>query len=192
MLRPSVSSKTRKLVRQHIWVLDPSLLYRDVNRNISHGDYDKSRRPCLLYVSLAKSLSIIQLKNQIECQIFRGMYHLSIRDAQEYYKSFSGYDDELIWGAAWLYKATRNRKYLNKASQHYSRIQGKYVVETRYSWDRKLCGAQVRCTVILFYSVHTKCDVSLDRTWHQLIFVTYVEVIIVYLLHSAVTTLLQI
>ncbi|XP_039268097.2 uncharacterized protein LOC120343078 [Styela clava] len=73
---------------------------------------------------------------------YRGTYHKSIPDAKEFYASISGYDDELIWGAAWLYKATNDNKYLLLATNHYNRIQGKYVVETRYSWDRKLCGAQ--------------------------------------------------
>ena len=42
---------------------------------------------------------------------FKGRYHLSIKAAEKYYKSTS-YKDELIWSAAWLYRATGKTKYL--------------------------------------------------------------------------------
>merc|ERR1711992_494879 len=37
---------------------------------------------------------------------YKGKYSDSISDASIYYNSWSGYNDELAWGAAWLYKAT--------------------------------------------------------------------------------------
>ena len=36
----------------------------------------------------------------------RGKYSECITDAASYYKSWSGYKDELVWGAIWLYRAT--------------------------------------------------------------------------------------
>ena len=35
---------------------------------------------------------------------YRGVYSDSIPNAANFYRSFSGYKDELVWGAAWLYK----------------------------------------------------------------------------------------
>nr|XP_039252311.1 uncharacterized protein LOC120329657 [Styela clava] len=72
---------------------------------------------------------------------YRGLYHKSVPEVAEFYKSFSGYEDELIWGAAWLYKATKNEKYLINATENYNNM--KDVVEIQYHWDRKLSGAQV-------------------------------------------------
>ncbi|KAF4354834.1 hypothetical protein F8388_018038, partial [Cannabis sativa] len=40
---------------------------------------------------------------------YRGSYQASC----PFYCSYSGYQDELLWGATWLYKATGNNKYLN-------------------------------------------------------------------------------
>ena len=40
---------------------------------------------------------------------YRGKYSTSIPDAAAYYNSFSGYNDELAWGATWLYKATERK-----------------------------------------------------------------------------------
>lgn len=34
----------------------------------------------------------------------RGLYSDSIPNAASFYRSHSGYKDELVWGAAWLYK----------------------------------------------------------------------------------------
>jgi len=74
---------------------------------------------------------------------FRGNYHESIPEVSEFYRSFTGYTDELIWSAAWLYKATGNETYLADAEQMYTRAGGSYLTEQEYSWDQKMIGAQV-------------------------------------------------
>lgn len=50
---------------------------------------------------------------------YRGKYTSTITDAKKYYESFSGYTDELVWGAIWLYKATHQSIYLAKAKKTY-------------------------------------------------------------------------
>ena len=40
------------------------------------------------------------------------LVYRSIPDASRFYLSSSGYNDELIWAALWLYSATEQRKYL--------------------------------------------------------------------------------
>ena len=74
---------------------------------------------------------------------FSGVYHESIEDVKDFYFSFSGYKDELVWAAAWLYKATGKAKYLNKAKSIITELGGQYAVESEISWDRKLIAAQV-------------------------------------------------
>lgn len=48
----------------------------------------------------------------------RGKYSDSITDANSFYPS-SNDEDELVWGAAWLYGATKSEEYLKKAEKYY-------------------------------------------------------------------------
>ena len=68
---------------------------------------------------------------------YRDRYSNSIKDAASFYKSWGGYEDELAWGATWLYKATGDKKYLDKAEANYDgvgRTQG---------WGHKNWGTSV-------------------------------------------------
>ncbi|KAH0727012.1 hypothetical protein KY284_002877 [Solanum tuberosum] len=75
----------------------------------------------------------------------RGRYSVG-NEAEKFYNS-TGYWDEFIWGAAWLYYATGNSSYLQLATtpgiaKHAGAFSGgpDYGV---LSWDNKLTGAQV-------------------------------------------------
>ena len=57
-------------------------------------------------------------------QTFRGKYSDSITDAASYYNSYSGYQDELCWGAIWLYRATDDPAWLARAEQEYALLGG--------------------------------------------------------------------
>jgi hypothetical protein len=68
-------------------------------------------------------------------ETYKAKYSASITDAANYYQSYSGFNDELVWGAIWLYKATGNTTYLTKARTYYNALPN----ETRetvkaYSW----------------------------------------------------------
>jgi len=52
---------------------------------------------------------------------YRGIYSNSITGASGYYPS-TGYHDELVWGALWLFKATGDSSYLTKAETYYDSI----------------------------------------------------------------------
>ncbi|KAL4019124.1 hypothetical protein IC575_022763 [Cucumis melo] len=69
---------------------------------------------------------------------FRGSYSASC----PFYCSYSGYQDELLWAAAWLYKASRNMKYLGYvlSNQWWSQPT------SEFSWDNKFVGAQTLLT----------------------------------------------
>ncbi|NEQ51819.1 MAG: glycosyl hydrolase family 9 [Leptolyngbya sp. SIO3F4] len=70
---------------------------------------------------------------------YRGRYSDSIPQARDYYNSWSGYLDELAWGAAWLYQATGERQYLDKAQQNYRHLG----VDWTHNWDDKSYGTGV-------------------------------------------------
>ena len=50
---------------------------------------------------------------------YRGHYSNAITDAQTFYASDGDYREELAWGASWLYKATGEEYYLDKAEANY-------------------------------------------------------------------------
>lgn len=77
-------------------------------------------------------------------ETYKGKYTDSIPDAGKFYQSFNGYTDELSWGAAWLYKATKaagnpNATYLTKAESYYSGSLARWT----QSWDDKSYGTAV-------------------------------------------------
>nr|CAD7400277.1 unnamed protein product [Timema poppensis] len=69
---------------------------------------------------------------------YRGLFSDSITDSQCCYTS-THYEDELVWGAAWLYRATNDQKYLGYVDELYSTIQSMY----GFDWDQKFAGAMV-------------------------------------------------
>ncbi|XP_074306112.1 endoglucanase 13-like [Silene latifolia] len=67
----------------------------------------------------------------------QGKYSDSIPAAAKYYSS-SGFQDELMWGAAWLYRATNEDSYKQIVGN--SQAGG---TRTMFSWDDKYVGAQI-------------------------------------------------
>ncbi len=59
--------------------------------------------------------------------------------ANGFYNSWSGFYDELTWAAAWLYIATNDSSYLNKAKQYEPQCGGDY--KWTMCWDDKYTGA---------------------------------------------------
>ena len=54
-------------------------------------------------------------------------------------RSWSGYNDELVWAAIWLYKATMESKYLEKAKSLYDQFNLGNSKDV-FSWDNKKTG----------------------------------------------------
>ncbi|CAA2965736.1 endoglucanase 6-like [Olea europaea subsp. europaea] len=73
---------------------------------------------------------------------YRGKYDSSITLAQKYYRSVSGYADELLWAAAWLYKASNNDYYLNYLGNNGDALGGTGWAMTEFGWDVKYAGVQ--------------------------------------------------
>ncbi|NMM50382.1 glycoside hydrolase family 9 protein [Marinigracilibium pacificum] len=79
---------------------------------------------------------------------YRGKYSDVITNAAGFYNSWSGYNDELVWGAAWLYRATNNADYLVKAESYYENIGNEGQTEFKaykwgLAWDDKSYGCYV-------------------------------------------------
>jgi hypothetical protein len=79
---------------------------------------------------------------------YRGTYDSCITDASSYYKSYSGYNDELVWGALWLYRATNDATYLTKAQTYYANLSNQSQTTMKsykwtQSWDDKSYGCYV-------------------------------------------------
>ncbi|CAL9030374.1 unnamed protein product [Prunus brigantina] len=73
---------------------------------------------------------------------YRGKYDSSISVAQKYYRSISGYNDELLWAAAWLFQATNNQYYLNYLGNNGDSMGGTGWSMTEFGWDVKYSGVQ--------------------------------------------------
>ncbi|KAI1307055.1 hypothetical protein EDD11_004577 [Mortierella claussenii] len=50
----------------------------------------------------------------------------------------TGYEDELAWGAAWMYRLTGDTAFVAKATDYVSRIRSRDATMTAISWDDKL------------------------------------------------------
>lgn len=99
----------------------------------------------MLFKKSDPSYSATLLKHARELHAFankyRGNYPL-----EDFYRSWSGHEDELTWGAIWLYKATGETQYLDMAKTAYIEMgtDDEGVYGTRYkealSWDDKFYG----------------------------------------------------
>ncbi|CAL5433186.1 unnamed protein product [Camellia sinensis] len=69
---------------------------------------------------------------------FADKYRGSYQGSCPFYCSYSGYQDELLWAAAWLYKASGESSYLNYVASN----QGWSQAVSEFSWDNKFAGAQ--------------------------------------------------
>uniref|UniRef100_A0A2N9HQH5 Endoglucanase n=1 Tax=Fagus sylvatica TaxID=28930 RepID=A0A2N9HQH5_FAGSY len=74
---------------------------------------------------------------------YRGKYDESIGVVKGYYASYSGYMDELLWAALWLYKATNKEVYLKYVLENAHSFGGITWTMTEFSWDVKYVGVQI-------------------------------------------------
>ncbi|KAK1369377.1 Endoglucanase [Heracleum sosnowskyi] len=75
-----------------------------------------------------------------------GTEHVGTFDGEcPFYCSFSGFNDELLWAAVWLYKATKNDKY-----HQYIMEEAAPANVAEFSWDLKYAGSQVLLAELFF------------------------------------------
>eukprot|EP01133_Synstelium_polycarpum_P007343 gene7343-8552_t len=71
----------------------------------------------------------------------RGTYSDSIPDVQNFYKSWSGYKDEIVWASLWMFKATGDKDLLSRAISDYDTYAiGALAQKDSHDWDLKAPG----------------------------------------------------
>ncbi|XP_031474446.1 endoglucanase 24-like [Nymphaea colorata] len=88
---------------------------------------------------------------------YRASYSISIPKVQQFYNS-TGYEDELLWAAAWLYHATQDQTYLSYATIKNGQSFAQWGDPSWFSWDNKLAGTQVLLSRIAFFSSDKASD----------------------------------
>ncbi|KAJ0971128.1 hypothetical protein J5N97_019087 [Dioscorea zingiberensis] len=84
---------------------------------------------------LQRSIQVFDFANK-----YRGSYNDSVgKLVCPFYCDFSGYEDELTWGAAWLFKATKDAKYFQFAESGGQ----KPIWPAEFGWDDKHAGISV-------------------------------------------------
>ncbi|KAJ6812640.1 endoglucanase 17-like [Iris pallida] len=74
---------------------------------------------------------------------YRGAYSNGLKSfVCPFYCSYSGYQDELLWGAAWLHKATKNPTYLDYIQAN-GQTLGADESDNTFGWDNKHVGARI-------------------------------------------------
>ncbi|KAK1366667.1 Endoglucanase [Heracleum sosnowskyi] len=68
-----------------------------------------------------------------------------------FYCDYSGYQDELLWGAAWLHKATKKESYLDYVQSNVYKI-GRHWNIGEFGWDSKDAGISVLLSEYLFFN----------------------------------------
>nr|KAJ0218361.1 hypothetical protein LSAT_V11C300115080 [Lactuca sativa] len=79
---------------------------------------------------------------------FRGLFTDSIPCAKEFYTS-SGFEDELLWAATWLYRATNDESYLKYVVDNAASMGGTGWATKEFSWDNKYAGVQILLSKVL-------------------------------------------
>ncbi|GLT44585.1 hypothetical protein SLA2020_184710 [Shorea laevis] len=67
---------------------------------------------------------------------YRGSYSISVPQVQKYYNS-TGYGDELLWAAAWLYHATKEQSYVEYITKQHGQAFVDWGSPTWFNWDDK-------------------------------------------------------
>lgn len=95
---------------------------------------------CLIFVCIVK---LFEFGDK-----FRGNYDGSVGTVKNYYASVSGYKDELLWAALWLYEATDNKQYLEYVVNKAHGFGGIGWAISEFSWDVKYAGVQIMASKV--------------------------------------------
>ncbi|GAB2281651.1 hypothetical protein Dimus_016223 [Dionaea muscipula] len=101
----------------------------------------------LVFRKIDRAYSNLLIDRAITVFEFADKYRGSYSDALKsvvcpFYCSYSGYQDELLWGAAWLHRATRNPMYLSYIERN-GQVLGADEADYTFGWDNKHVGARI-------------------------------------------------
>ncbi|KDP39180.1 hypothetical protein JCGZ_00937 [Jatropha curcas] len=94
---------------------------------------------------------------------YRGKYDESVKTVKGYYTSVSGYMDELLWAALWLYKATDNEVYLMYVLDNALGFGGITWAISEFSWDVKFPALQLIASMLFTEERHRKHEHILQQ-----------------------------
>ncbi|KAK1304889.1 Endoglucanase 24 [Acorus calamus] len=98
---------------------------------------------------------------------YRGSYSISIPKVQQFYNS-TGYRDELLWAASWLYHATGDQSYLSYVTVENGKGYADWGRPTWFSWDDKRAGTQVLLSRLhVFSSTKTSNAENVDLQMYR-------------------------
>ncbi|KAI5069660.1 hypothetical protein GOP47_0015961 [Adiantum capillus-veneris] len=89
---------------------------------------------------------------------YKGKYDDSIYNVKAFYQSVSGYNDELLWAAIWLYQATGEQTYLDYVAKNAYSMGGTGWNMKELSWDVKFAGVQILVSKLLFEGKAYRAD----------------------------------
>ncbi|CAM8981714.1 unnamed protein product [Rhodiola kirilowii] len=87
---------------------------------------------------------------------YRKSYIVSIPEVQNFYNS-TGFADELLWAAGWLYHATGDDTYFAYTERH-GKLFANFGSPTWFSWDNKLAAVQVLLSRVSFFGGKEKAN----------------------------------
>jgi hypothetical protein len=90
---------------------------------------------------------------------YRGSYSVSIPQVQNYYNS-TGYEDELLWAAAWLYHASKDLSYLKYVTELNGQQFANWGNPTWFSWDDKHAGTHVCIHKMPLFKLTMLCNLT--------------------------------
>ncbi|XP_078442769.1 glycosyl hydrolase 9B7 [Wolffia australiana] len=100
----------------------------------------------IVFRSVDSSYSAVLLKHARQlfnfADKYRGLYSESVPSVQTFYNS-TGYLDELLWAASWLYHATGEEFFMRYVTETNGRLYADWGKPTWFSWDDKRAGTQV-------------------------------------------------
>ncbi|XLU52431.1 hypothetical protein S245_047079, partial [Arachis hypogaea] len=114
---------------------------------------------------------------------FKCSYSVSIPQVNPFYKS-SGFGDELLWAATWLYHATKDPSYLNYVTLQNAKAFANFGSFSWFSWDDKHAAIQVLLSRINFFGA---TDITIDEDLDLQMYRETAEIVICTLLPDSPT-----
>ncbi|ERM94152.1 endoglucanase 8 isoform X1 [Amborella trichopoda] len=98
----------------------------------------RERDPAYARLLLDRAMSVFEFADK-----HRGAYSKSLNSAVcPFYCDFNGYQDELLWAAAWLHKASKQRAYREYIKTN-EKVLGADDTINEFGWDNKHAGINV-------------------------------------------------
>ncbi|KAL7000904.1 Esterase/lipase/thioesterase [Sarracenia purpurea var. burkii] len=98
----------------------------------------RSRDPAYSLLLLDRAVKVFEFADK-----YRGAYSTSLTSAVcPFYCDVNGYQDELLWGAAWLHKASRRREYREYIINNEVVLRAGDTIN-EFGWDNKHAGINV-------------------------------------------------